>query len=385
MVPIDDIHDMYVIRHAVASTRSAVIITDCKQPDNPIIYANKAFSKLTGYSEKEVIGRNCRFLQGAETEADTIQEIRDAVAKLKETHVVIKNYRKSGQAFWNDLIVSPVVNDDGEVTHFIGFQMDVSDKIRSSELRHTAKLLDDERKHLTVLNRAKDDFVSLASHQLRTPATAVKQNIGMILQGYMGDISEQQRKLLEEAYKSNERQLEIVDDLLQTARLDSGKLKLAQRKVDIVQLTQAIIDECAAIFMQKKQNVKFSYPSSSFVINGDSQNMRIALENIIENASKYSPKNTEIEIEIVAKPKKVLICVRDEGPGIAKKDLKKVFHKFTRLPNKESEEAGGSGLGLYWAKSIIELHGGSIEIESNNGKGTLFSISLPIKREALHG
>lgn len=240
------------------------------------------------------------------------------------------------------------------------------------------KLMEEQRvQHLIDVNRAKDEFISLASHQLRTPATAVKQYLGMVLEGYVGDINDSQKTMLETAYNSNERQLQIVSDLLRVAKVDAGRVRLTKENIDLVPLIQEVIDELQAKFKQHNQQVVFTKPTDAARATVDKEHLRMVLENIIDNASKYSGKDKTITISVETTESQAIIHIADEGVGIKPEDQDKLFIKFSRIDNPLSTEVGGSGLGLYWAKKIVDLHGGDISVASEEGKGTTFTIQLP--------
>lgn len=231
--------------------------------------------------------------------------------------------------------------------------------------------------HLIELNQAKDEFISVASHQLRTPATGVKQYIGMLLEGMLGELTEPQRTVLRRAYDSNERQLKIVSDLLKVARVDAGKVMLRKTETDLNQLMTDVVREETEIMKRRRQRIKFTPAPAPAMAQIDRDTVRMVLENLLDNASKYSGEGTTIQAAVMAQPKSVKLRVMDEGVGIDEEDMGKLFEKFSRIHNPLSAQAEGSGLGLYWAKKIIDLHGGSIQVQSKVNEGTAFSISLP--------
>lgn len=240
------------------------------------------------------------------------------------------------------------------------------------------KQVEEQRvQHLIELNRTKDEFISLASHQLRTPATGVKQYVGMLLEGFMGELSDAQRTTLVKAQESNERQLRIVADLLKVAQVDAGKVHLRKEPVDINHLVSDIIKEQHVNFENRNQTVQFTPTDSSLMLELDQSTIRMVLENIIDNASKYSPENSPIQVSINEDASDVCVRVIDKGVGIKQKDHDKLFEKFSRIDNPLSTQVGGTGLGLYWAKKIIDLHMGRIEFESRPQVGTTFKVCLP--------
>jgi PAS domain S-box-containing protein len=251
------------------------------------------------------------------------------------------------------------------------------DALRESELRFMHMV--EEQTQLVELNAAKDEFISLASHQLRTPATGVKQFIGMLLDEYFGKVTADQRSILEYAYESNERQLQVINDLLKVAQVDAGKLVLSKQETDIATLIEDVMQEQRAQFTSRKQRVVLDRPEKAVFASIDAARIRMVVENLIDNASKYTPDGKRITVTInhIASKKEVVIKIKDEGVGIAAEDLPKLFQKFSRLENPLSIQVGGTGIGLYWAKKIIDLHEGSIKIRSTLGKGTTFIVRIP--------
>lgn len=258
------------------------------------------------------------------------------------------------------------------------FQNEVEQaKASTRRLRQEAALLKEQREQLMSLNKAKDDFISLASHQLRTPATGVKQYIGLLLEGYAGDLDPQQREFLELAYESNERQLKIVSDLLRTAQIDAGQVSLKRKKTDLAKLIKGVVHEQSVQLRARNQNVSIDLPNETRATMVDSDKLRMAIENLLDNASKYTPHNKSITVSLREDDDTSTITIKDEGVGIDEDDIDKIFQKFSRVSNMLSDEVGGSGLGLYWVHNIVELHDGTINVTSTPGKGTSFVIQLP--------
>jgi len=248
--------------------------------------------------------------------------------------------------------------------------------LQQLEARTTGLLA--EREHLMELNNAKDEFISLASHQLRTPATGVKQYIGMLLQGFIGDLTEAQRNCLVKAYESNERQLKIVNDLLLVARVDAGKMTISKQPCDLVQLIRDVASEQEEAIGMRRQTIELQLPKS-LKIHADARYLRMVVENLINNASKYSGDGLPIYVSTRRRHGKAIIGVKDVGVGISKHDLPKLYQKFSRIYNERSTVVDGTGLGLYWSKRIIELHGGTLDVVSRIGRGSKFSITLPVE------
>src|SRR5581483_3632360 len=215
--------------------------------------------------------------------------------------------------------------------------------------------------------QAKDDFISIASHQLRTPATSVKQYTAMLLEGYAEKLKPRQRELLARAYESNERQLAIIEDLLNVARVDAGNIGLNVRRTDLIKLLQSVIEDQASKVRRRQQKLSFSHPQAKLYCNIDEARIRMVMDNILDNAIKYTPEGRPISVRAYALKDQAVVKVRDRGVGLAEKDLAKLFHKFERIPNPLSVESGGTGLGLYWVEKIVKLHQGRITVTSQLG------------------
>jgi signal transduction histidine kinase len=245
-------------------------------------------------------------------------------------------------------------------------------------------ITDRERKYARQkqqeVQTAKDDLLSLASHQLRTPATVVKQYVGMLLQGYGGKLSPQQVGMLTNAYESNERQLEIINQLLYVARLDAGRIRLHPEKVDIVTLLRDVTRDQKEAIQQRRHKIAYKLPRRPLPVEVDPHYMRMVLENLLTNAIKYTPEGGVITLTITKHAKEVHIAVADNGVGISEEVQANVFEKFTRVENELSTDVNGSGVGLYLTQQIVHLHGGAITVTSVPGKGSTFTVQLPLDK-----
>lgn len=285
--------------------------------------------------------------------------------------------RKDGKYRWHLTRATALRDKRGKITLWIGSSTDIEDVRRTKKLEADTARLTKQRTQLMELNNAKDEFISLASHQLRTPATGVKQYLNMAIDGLAGPISPEVTSILKKANDSNERQLKIINDLLQVAQVDAGKVILRKERINIGELIANIIHEQRSKFVKHKQKVVFEKPKKTLTVFADATKLRMVLENIIDNAGKYSHPGMTITIKATSSRGKVNIAIIDNGVGMPKKDIKRIFEKFVRLDNPLSKIVGGSGLGLYWGQKIIDLHGGEITVSSELNKGTTFTVSLP--------
>ena len=238
--------------------------------------------------------------------------------------------------------------------------------------RYHQVLLDKERD----VARAKDELLSLASHQLRTPATGVKQYMGMVLQGFAGPISEVQEELLSKAYKSNERQLRVINDILHLAKLDLGRIVLAKTNFDLAELISDVIEEQEQEIELAKLKLTTKITKNASVY-ADKHMLRMVIENLLSNAVKYTDPGGKLLIKLQHKDNGYYVTVRDTGVGISPADMQQLFKQFSRIQNSRSHLVTGTGVGLYLAKHLTQLHDGEIAVESKLGKGTSFIVFIP--------
>jgi len=228
------------------------------------------------------------------------------------------------------------------------------------------------------VNFAKDELLSLASHQLRTPATGVKQYLGMVLQGFAGDVPDKQREYLERAYSSNNRQLHVINDILHLAKLETGRIVLTEREFDLAKMIRDVVDEQRDSAELGGVTITVKTPPRGLIV-GDSHMLWMIVENLVSNAIKYTPAKGVVTVRLVRRGNRWVITVKDTGVGIAKKDFSKLFQQFSRIMNSRSDFVTGTGVGLYLAHHLTVLHGGSIGVNSTIGKGSTFTVRLPRK------
>jgi len=244
--------------------------------------------------------------------------------------------------------------------------------------RRAARILQKRNEELEAIGHSKDEFVALASHQLRTPATAVKQYLGMVLQGYAGEISGMQTDMLGKAFESNERQIQIINQILNAARADTGRLLMSPIPLDLRVLVRGAWNDMRSQFEQRHQRYRLSLPRRPVLVSADQTYLRMAIENLLHNACMYTPEGGAITMRLQHAGSVCRLTVTDTGVGIKKADLGKLFAKFSRIHNPLSVQAGGSGIGLYLASEIVRLHNGTITVDSKIRQGSAFAISLPL-------
>ena len=242
-----------------------------------------------------------------------------------------------------------------------------------------------EIRSLQELSDAKSEFVSIASHQLRTPLTAIKGYISLLLEGTYGSVSEAQKEPLAKVYTSNERLIRLVNDLLDLSRIEQGKWQYNLAKVAVSPMIASIVGELKIAAQSKNLSLHFQKPSHTekILIWADEEKFRQSVLNLIDNAIKYTEKGgIEVHLEADINPTLIKISVRDTGIGLSADDKSRIFQRFSRGKDSFKINTGGTGLGLFVAKKIVEDHGGRIFAESPGlGKGSTFIILVPFYRE----
>lgn len=331
-----------------------------------VIHINEQAVELLGFSLQEAIGEPYQKIIVVLDEKGTPlagQQNPIERSSLEETREVSSSFvssfiqRKNGLTYPASIIVSPIKYGGSIAGKLIVFR-DIT--------------LERE------IDRMKSEFISLASHQLRTPLSAMKWFLEMLLSGDIGAITPQQRELLENVNQSNERMISLVRALLNISRIESGRLIIDPHPTDMNEFIESILKEIAPQAYDKKINLIASYHHDLPKISIDEKLIREVFVNLLSNAVKYTPTGGEVTVFISKTNTEVIFQVSDRGIGIPKQEQGKVFEKFFRASNVIKRETDGSGLGLYLAKIIIAASGGRIWFESSEEKGTTFWFSLPL-------
>lgn len=320
---------------------------------------NKPALDILGYTDKELVGKwYPETIIATDADGQPIPNIdRPIIEAFLSGQPVFKRIyfrRKDGSLVAVALTVAPIMHDDKPLGAIELFR-DITDELQ--------------------LEHAKDEFISIASHQLRTPATVVKQYLGMILEGYVP--SEAQRiEMIKIAFDHNDNQLAIINDLLKVAQIESKTLAANYKEVDIVNILETIVLSQKPHFDKRNIQLLLTHDHAPANAEVDPLHIQMVFENLIDNANKYSEPGSAVSIQVSQTPSQVTVHVADQGMGIDQKDIPRLFNKFSRIKNPKSA-AGGTGLGLYWAKKLVELYNGTISVKSELHKGTTFSVSIP--------
>lgn len=344
------------LEHLLASVAEGITVSDPSQPDMPLIYANQGFLSMTGYSEAEVLGRNCRFLQGPGSSRSTCQQIRSAIEARQSLVTEILNYRKDGSSFWNQLSLTPVGGPDGELQYYVGVQLDVS-----------------PRKQLETVQR---DFLDNAAHEFKTPLTII-QGIAETLQRQPGLEAATRKDLIDRLNWQALRLGSLVTGLLELSAAES----LGERSFSPVLLQSCACEALrAAAPLAELSGVRLSeqLEAQPLQVFGDRLALLGMLGNLLSNALRHSPQGGTVELRLQRDENSALVSISDSGHGIAPEQLGRIFERFYSVDRSRSQRGGGSGLGLAIVRQVAEAHSGNVLVESRPGQGSTFTVRLPL-------
>jgi two-component system CheB/CheR fusion protein len=358
---------------AIETAVNGIIITDPTQAGNPITYANQGFLTLTGYPREEVIGRNCKFLQGVNTSRETVEAIRASLDKREAIRVSLLNYRRDGTEFWNDLQITPVFDEQGEVRNFVGVQHDITDQMIAQQA------LQDANEASQRANEAKNSFLATMSHELRTPLTAVL--------GFADILREESNEpeyleKVDTIKRNGTYLLALLNDILDLSKIEAGKLQFERQRVDIRRVMSDVESLMSNRAHDAKVPLRFEYATQlPAEITADEVRVRQILVNLISNALKFTEKGEVVVSTVVVHEERtshLAISVRDTGIGITKTQMERLFQPFSQANKQTTRKFGGTGLGLSISKRLAEGMNGTILAESTPGEGSCFTLTLPL-------
>lgn len=249
------------------------------------------------------------------------------------------------------------------------------------KVRERTRALQQAYEELKVLDKKKSEFISVAAHQLRTPLSGIKWTMNMILNEELGKITPEQKDLLEKGYQTNEHMLSIINDMLNTDLIITGKAEYNFSKIFLCDIIDTVMNQISGLASEKSINViREKIDKKQSEVDADPKKIELVVLNLIDNAIKYSPVGSSVTLNVTKSGNEVHLDITDSGIGIPEDQKNNIFDRFYRAPNAIRTQANGSGLGLFIAKNIIEKHNGKISFESTENKGTTFTVILPVKQ-----
>jgi PAS domain S-box-containing protein len=338
-------------------------------------YANARWSEIAGISPYDEAG--IRASVHPEDRPALQAMWRDALAKGTGFQSEFRFVHPDGTTVWTSTNTAPVRDAAGRLTGFVGTVEDVGVRRRAEEERIRTHAAEAQLARLQEMERFRSDFLNNAAHELRTPVLPMRAQL-LILRARLGPgLGDGDRRSLEVVERNLARMSGLVEELLESARVQSGRMELRPARCDL----HALVAEAVESFQPaatERQVVLMQASRGDGVAVVDAPRIGQVLYNLLSNATKFTPPGGRIQVESEGGPEHVEVCVHDTGAGIRPDDLPRLFQPFTQVHDAEDRSRGGAGLGLYISKAIADLHGGTISAESaGRGQGTRFTLRVP--------
>lgn len=353
------------IENLLENAGDAIVSTDA---NDKILSWNRAAEVIFGYSKEEAIGMSLAILapQNHPTELQDLRTKVELTGAMRNLEV--RRRRKDGSIFNVALAVSPIKDTDDQTIGFLYIAKDITEAKRYE-------------RRLRQLDHMKSDFVSNVSHELRTPLTAIKGSVDNMLDGITGSLNERQSRYLVRIKSNADRLGRLINELLDLSRIESGKIDLVPGNLPIVSLAKEVAEVLRPMATEKLISLEVSHNGDEVFAWADRDKITQVLVNVVGNAVKFTPPNGTVTITVrQPEQKTVTVSVEDTGPGIPEDELDKIFDKFYQVARVNKEKTKGAGLGLAISKALIEMHGGQLRIESEVGKGSVFSFTVPARK-----
>lgn len=369
------------------TTPDAVVIT--RLSDGLIVEINDSFTYLTGFTHVDVFGKSSLEIHLLQNPDDRALVTATLAEKGVCDNLEIIFQRKDGSPFAG-LLSARVFSLQG-VAHIISVTRDITERQRvEAELVAAHAELEqrvfERTRDLQMANaalekasRSKDDFLAIISHELRTPLTGILGLAQVLQYSTYGEMNPKQTTAVQNIEKSGQLLLELINEILDFSKLQSGQLTLQLAPCSLAAVCTASLEMVNHLAEKKKQDLRFSIQPEKIMLNADERRVRQILINLLSNAVKFTPEAGRIELVVTGIPQagQVRITITDTGIGIREEDLQRLFLPFQQLDTRLSRMYNGTGLGLSLVKNLAELHGGSVEVASIFGQGSRFMVSLP--------
>ena len=360
---------LHSLQTAVDSSDDGILVAEVSGKDFPLIYVNRRFTEITGYAMDEVIGRDCRFLQGADTDSVTVKRIRHAINAGEKFRGEILNYRKNGEEFWNFVRLTPVHDQAGNVTHYVGVQTDITERKRYEEM------IKQQRQELTHVSRVSTlgEIGATLAHELKQPLASILLNAKAASRMLACDDPNLQelRKIVADIIRDDRRSGRVLDRIyFQMRKSEPAHQPLSINRV-IVESLELLEKELIKHRLETRRQLADDLPP----VLGDPIELQQVIINLVLNSEQAMQDQTDdrnLSIESSLDDEQhVRLVIDDNGPGLHERDLERVFTAF------HTTKTNGLGMGLAINRTIINTHGGRIWAEKNGSRGARFVISLP--------
>ena len=330
-------------------------------PAGHILSANPAFARMCGYDSPEELKAQVTAL-GTQLYADPHRraEVLEMLNQQGTVHGVESQFtRKDGSRFWVSINARAVRDATQAVRYYEGSIEDITQR--------------------RAVNQLKEEFVSLVSHELRTPLTSIRGSLGLLASGMIGPVSDKGQRMLDIAVRNTDRLVRLINDILDVERIESGKVSMVKTTCNVADLMTHALEEMRG--MAEKAGVTLLAQPVQAQLWADPDRVIQTLTNLLSNAIKFSPAGTTVWLTAEQQEEGLVVQVKDQGRGIPADKLESIFERFQQVDASDSREKGGTGLGLAICRSIVHQHGGRIWAASTLGKGSVFSVMLPLSQE----
>lgn len=389
---------VHVLRRELKVSYVFVHITDTKRTllhsyfsGQPVLDAQKKNELTMLLSEQKAKVLLSNDLEGprmARSKARRLNEFGAAGSfRIKTANVrglLVVGYKRSGNGMSKqDAALLRILSDDiaiaiQNIVHTN--EIDAFNETLSARIEEATAELRASNKKLKLMDSTKDEFISLTSHQLRTPLTTVKGYISMLLDGDAGELTKQQRRLLEESFHSSQRMVHLISDFLNISRIQTGRFEMELSETDLAGVLNEEIEQLQLSAKSRQIALAYEKPSQFPMVHIDEAKIRQVMMNFIDNAIYYSPPNTTVKVVLLYAGQHIEFRVVDQGIGVPASEQHKLFSKFARASNAKKQRPDGTGIGLFMAKKIIVALGGSIIFQSKENKGSTFGFRLPLQK-----
>jgi PAS domain S-box-containing protein len=356
------------LSRAVEQSPTSVIITN---PDGAIQYVNAKFCDITGYTKEEVMGKNPRILKSGQHDKNFYENLWDTILSGKDWHGEILNKKKSGELFWINTQISPVVNENGDINNFVAIIEDITGKKKVIEELIVAK------RKAETLDKMKTEFLAQISHEIRTPLNAIMNYTSFLKDDLSADKSEELSEIFESISDSGSRIVRTIDMILNASELQVGGYEYIEKKIDIYgEIIKRVSRDLRHFMESKKLELRITKLTENTSVLCDEYSIYQTLLNLIDNAIKYTEKGF-VEIRLLRNSEsKLQIEIEDTGIGISGKYMGHIFDAFSQEDTGYSRKYEGTGLGLSIVKKYCELNRIRIDVKSKKKIGTTFTLTF---------
>jgi PAS domain S-box-containing protein len=356
-----------------------------------IVSWNSGAQLIKGYTKDEIIGRHFSIFYPLEDvrKGKLERELRIATTEGRYEEEGWR-IRKGGSRFWANVLITAVFDAHGELRGFAKVTRDLTERKRAEEQReqlHERELQlvreREVRAQMEAAVRMRDTFLTILSHELRTPLTTLLGNAQLLLRRAQreGTLADRERRSVQVIVDQAARLSEMVSLQFDISRLHTGQLHIERAPLNMAALAQQVVEEVLPTIT--KHSVTYIGPDTPLLVEGDRLRLIQVLHNLVQNAIKYSPAGGEVQVQIERHTGTVSVAVSDEGIGIPQAELPQLFQRFYRASNVDERQISGLGVGLYIVKELVTLHGGTVEVVSEEGQGSTFIITLPLLEEQM--